>query len=129
MFHRERVEKEYAPLYAEFGLGTTIWSPLASGLLTGKYNEGIPQGTRATLEGYEWLRKRFEDEEAKKRIAQVKQMMPIADELGCSMAQLAIAWCLKNPHDHRSLKTRTGAREHESSGGRSQAHSRNNGED
>ncbi len=98
MFHRERVEQEYAPLYAEFGLGTTIWSPLASGLLTGKYNEGIPQGTRATLEGYEWLRKRFENEEAKKRIAQVKQMMPIANELGCSMAQLAIAWCLKNPH-------------------------------
>lgn len=98
MFHRERVEKEYAPLYESFGLGTTIWSPLAGGLLTGKYNQGIPQGTRATLKGYEWLRERFEDAEAKQRIEKVKQMMPIASELGCSMAQLALAWCLKNPH-------------------------------
>jgi len=95
MFHRERVEKEYAPLYAEMGLGTTIWSPLASGLLTGKYSAGIPEGTRATLPGYEWLRQRFESEEAKRDIEKVKQLMPIADELGCSMAQLALAWCLK----------------------------------
>jgi voltage-dependent potassium channel beta subunit len=98
MFHREQVEKEYAPLYAEMGLGTTIWSPLASGLLTGKYSAGIPEGTRATLPGYEWLRQRFESEEAKRDIEKVKQLMPIADELGCSMAQLALAWCLKNPN-------------------------------
>jgi len=98
MFHRERFEAEYAPLYEEIGLGTTIWSPLASGLLTGKYNQGIPEGTRASLEGYDWLRKRFEDENAIENIQKVGQMLPIADELGCSMAQLALAWTLKNPH-------------------------------
>ena len=98
MFHRERVEKEYARLYREIGLGTTIWSPLASGLLTGKYNQGMIEGTRATLPGYEWLKKRFEDAEAQHRIEKVKQLMPIANDLGCSMAQMALAWCLKNPH-------------------------------
>jgi voltage-dependent potassium channel beta subunit len=98
MFHRERVESEYAHLYDEIGLGTTIWSPLASGLLTGKYNQGMPKGTRVTLEGYEWLRKRFEDEEAVQRIAKVGELMNIADDLGVSMAQLALAWTLKNPH-------------------------------
>lgn len=98
MFHRERFEAEYARLYPEIGLGTTIWSPLASGLLTGKYNEGIPEGTRATLEGYEWLREEFESEENQKNIQKVRQMTPIAKELGCSMAQLALAWCLKNPN-------------------------------
>ena len=98
MFHRERVEKEYAPLYKEFGLGATIWSPLASGLLTGKYNAGIPEGTRATLPGYEWLRQRFENDEARRNLEKVKQLQPLAQELGCSMAQLALAWCLKNPN-------------------------------
>lgn len=98
MFHRERVEREYAPLYKQFGLGTTIWSPLASGLLTGKYNQGIPGGTRATLEGYEWLRKRFESPQAQEELKKVDELMPIANQLGCTMAQLAIAWCLKNPN-------------------------------
>ena len=98
MFHRERVEVEYHRLYKEIGLGTTIWSPLASGMLTGKYNDGIPDGTRITLDGYEWLRERFESDEAQQDIEKVKQMTPIADELGCTMAQLALAWCLKNPH-------------------------------
>ena len=98
MFHRERVEKEYAPLYKQFGLGTTIWSPLASGLLTGKYNAGIPEGTRATLPGYEWLRQRFESDEAKRNLEKVQQLQPIAQTLGCSMAQLALAWCLTNPN-------------------------------
>lgn len=98
MFHRERFEVEYGPLYDEIGLGTTIWSPLASGLLTGKYNQGMPEGTRASLEGYEWLRKRFEDEDAIRNIQKVGEMMPIAEELGCSMAQLALAWTLKNPN-------------------------------
>jgi aryl-alcohol dehydrogenase-like predicted oxidoreductase len=98
MFHRKRVESEYAHLYDEIGLGTTIWSPLASGLLTGKYNQGMPGGTRANLEGYEWLRKRFTDEVAIERIAKVGQLMNIADQLGASMAQLALAWTLKNPH-------------------------------
>lgn len=98
MFHRQRVEVEYASLYKDIGLGTTIWSPLASGILTGKYSRGVPEGTRATLEGYEWLRERFEGEEAQRQIEKVAQMLPIADELGCSMAQLALAWCLKNPN-------------------------------
>ena len=98
MFHRQRVEQEYARLYTEYGLGTTIFSPLDSGLLTGKYNQGIPEGTRVTLKGFEWLKKNFESDEASENIAKVKQLMPVAAELGCSMAQLAIAWCLKNPN-------------------------------
>jgi len=96
MFNRERVEKEYARLYTEIGFGTTIFSPLASGVLTGKYNKGIPEGTRATLKGYEWLRKHLESDTTRQNIEKVKQITPIADELGCSMAQLALAWCLKN---------------------------------
>jgi voltage-dependent potassium channel beta subunit len=98
MFNRERVEREYYRLYRDVGLGTTIWSPLDSGLLTGKYNQGIPEGTRATLKGYEWLRRYFESAEAQARIEKVRQMTQIAEELGCSMAQMALAWCLKNPH-------------------------------
>ncbi|MDE3089049.1 MAG: aldo/keto reductase, partial [Chloroflexota bacterium] len=98
MFHRERVEREYARLYREIGLGTTIWSPLASGLLSGKYNQGIPPGTRVTLAGYEWLREEFEKESTKQNIEKVKQLMPLAQELGCTMSQLALAWCLKNPN-------------------------------
>jgi voltage-dependent potassium channel beta subunit len=95
MIHRERVEKEYAPLYREIGLGTTIWSPLASGLLTGKYNKGIPPNTRATLAGYEWLK---EYVITPQNIETVKKLQPTAEELGCSMAQLGLAWCLKNPN-------------------------------
>ena len=98
MFHRERVEKEYRRLYEEIGLGTTVWSPLAGGLLTGKYNEGIPEGSRATLKGYEWIRQRIESEEGRRNIEKVKQLAPIAQELGCTLAQLALAWCLKNPY-------------------------------
>lgn len=95
MFHRDRVEREYAPLYREIGMGTTIWSPLASGLLTGKYNDGIPLGTRAALKGFEWLRDSVITPE---RIEKVKRLQPVAADLGCSTAQLALAWCLKNPN-------------------------------
>ncbi|MGD0688271.1 MAG: aldo/keto reductase [Candidatus Bathyarchaeia archaeon] len=95
MLHRDRVEKEYLPLYREIGLGTTIWSPLASGLLSGKYNEGIPAGTRGSLQGYEWLREYILTPQ---NIGKVKLLQPIASELGCTMAQLALAWCLKNPN-------------------------------
>ncbi|MBK9114348.1 MAG: aldo/keto reductase [Betaproteobacteria bacterium] len=95
LFHRERVEREYARLYADYGLGTTVWSPLASGLLTGKYAAGIPAGSRATLKGYEWLAERLSDEA---KIARVARLAPIAADLGCTLAQLALAWCLKNPH-------------------------------
>ena len=94
MFVRERVEKEYALLYQELGYGTTIWSPLASGLLSGKYNDGIPTDSRAALEGYEWLQQGITPE----RITKVRQLQPIAAELSSSLAQLALAWCLMNPH-------------------------------
>ncbi|UCF68498.1 MAG: aldo/keto reductase [Acidobacteriota bacterium] len=98
MFHRERVERDYEPLYEDIGLGTTIWSPLASGVLSGKYNEGIPAGSRLSLAEYDWLRTRHESEEGRRRLEKVRQLQPIADALDCSMAALAIAWCLANPH-------------------------------
>lgn len=98
MFHRERVEKEYDRLYREIGLGTTIWSPLASGILTGKYNNGIPEGSRMSLEGYDWLKRRLESEEGRAQLEKVREMTKVAEELGCTMAQLALAWCLKNPN-------------------------------
>ncbi len=98
MFHRERVEKEYLPLYSSIGLGTTVWSPLASGLLTGKYNAGVPKDSRLALEGYEWLRKQIQSQEGKERIEKVKALVPMAKELNISMPVLALAWILKNPH-------------------------------
>ena len=98
MFHRDRVEKEYAPLYEDIGLGTTIWSPLASGLLTGKYNDGIPDDSRLALKSYKWLREMLQSEGWDERIEKTRNLAPIAADLGCSMAQLALAWCLKNPN-------------------------------
>ncbi|MBT2115484.1 aldo/keto reductase [Dyella sp. LX-66] len=97
LLHRERVEQEYAPLYRDFGMGTTIWSPLASGLLTGKYNDGVPNDARLAQPGYEWLRQAVL-EQGGGRIAKVRRLAPIATELGVSQAQLAIGWCLVNPH-------------------------------
>ena len=94
MFHRERVEKEYARLYGDIGLGLTIWSPLASGLLTGKYNAGIPADSRANLPGYVWLKAMLENPQ---RLAAVRALQPIAGDLGCTLSQLALAWCVKNP--------------------------------
>jgi voltage-dependent potassium channel beta subunit len=95
MLWRRRVEVEYAPLYRDLGIGTTIWSPLASGLLTGKYNNGIPKGTRLELPSLAWLKEMVMNPE---RIAKVRALEPIARELGCTQAQLALAWCLRNPH-------------------------------
>jgi voltage-dependent potassium channel beta subunit len=95
LLSRGRVEQEYARLYDDIGLGTTIWSPLASGLLTGKYRDGVPPDSRGALEGYGWLAERLTN---KDEIARVERLRPIADELGCSMAQLSIAWCAANPH-------------------------------
>lgn len=97
MFHRDRVEREYSKLYRDIGLGTTIWSPLASGLLTGKYNDGVPEGSRLDLEKYSWLRKiLIETEEGRSKIEKVKKLAPVAKELGITMPQMALAWCLKN---------------------------------
>lgn len=95
MFNRTKMEKEYLPIFNNMGLGTTIWSPLAAGVLTGKYNNGIPEGSRLALAGFEWLaEKQLNDD----RIAKVRQLVPIAEALGCSMASLAIAWCAANPN-------------------------------
>jgi voltage-dependent potassium channel beta subunit len=98
MFHRERVEVEYAPVYEKYGLGTTIWSPLASGFLTGKYNDGIPENSRVNLEGYEWLKKRLQSEEGQRQIQTVRELTAVAEDLGTTMPRLAIAWTLKNPY-------------------------------
>ncbi len=95
LFARERVEKEYARLYTQIGLGTTIFSPLASGLLTGKYNDGIPTASRAALKGYEWLK---EEVITPERIEKIRRLAPIAADLGGTLAQMALAWCLKNPN-------------------------------
>jgi voltage-dependent potassium channel beta subunit len=92
---RDRVEKEYKGLYRDIGLGTTIWSPLSSGLLTGKYLHGVPEGSRATLPGYEWLKDTLTNEGRNKKVADLKV---IADELGISLTQLSLAWCAKNPN-------------------------------
>ena len=92
---RQRVEREYARLYEDIGLGLTTWSPLASGLLTGKYLDGMPEGSRASLPGYEWLQARLTDEGENTKARQLKVL---ADELGCDMGQLALAWCVRNPH-------------------------------
>jgi aryl-alcohol dehydrogenase-like predicted oxidoreductase len=98
LLHRERVDREYAPLYDTYGMGTTIWSPLASGLLSGKYNEGIPADARLSQPGYEWLREAILEHDPS-RLDKVRRLVPVAQELGVSMAQLAIAWCLANPHE------------------------------
>jgi len=95
LFERRRVEREYARLYEDIGLGLTVWSPLASGLLTGKYLDGIPEGSRAALPGYEWLKDTLTDPG---RNAKVRQLKDVAGELGCTLSQLALAWCAKNPH-------------------------------
>jgi voltage-dependent potassium channel beta subunit len=95
LFRRDKVEREYTRLYEDIGLGLTTWSPLASGLLTGKYIDGVPDDSRAMLPGYEWLRDKVTDPEANE---QVRELATIADELDCTLAQLAIAWCASNPN-------------------------------
>lgn len=92
---RNRVEEEYAPLYEKHGMGTTVWSPLASGALTGKYLDGIPEGSRAALPGYEWLREHILTPANDDK---VRRVLSVAEELGCTPAQLAIAWCARNPN-------------------------------
>ncbi len=95
LFERTRVEKEYARLYDDYGYGLTTWSPLASGILTGKYADGIPEGSRLALPGYGWLRGRLDEPGVRERVARLKV---VADGLDCTLAQLAIAWCAANRH-------------------------------
>lgn len=102
---RDRFEKEYAALFADYGYGSTIWSPLASGVLTGKYDEGVPEGSRFSQASYGWLKEKMVIPDI---IAKVKQLAPIAKELGITRAQLALAWCLKNPHVSTVLTGATG---------------------
>ncbi|MEO5963315.1 MAG: aldo/keto reductase [Thermomonas sp.] len=94
LLERQRVEVEYTPLFAEFGMGTTIFSPLASGLLTGKYNDGIPADSRLAQEGYAWLQRGLDED----RIAQLRRYTSVAQTLGVAPSTLAIAWCLRNPN-------------------------------
>jgi voltage-dependent potassium channel beta subunit len=99
MFKRDKVEGEFSRLYDEIGLGTTIWSPLASGLLTGKYNDGIPDDSRLAMENYDWLREKLlETESGKNKLKKVEKLAKVADEADISMPEMALAWCLKNPN-------------------------------
>jgi voltage-dependent potassium channel beta subunit len=95
LLNRKRVEEEYARLYTDIGIGTTVWSPLASGLLTGKYKDGIPADSRGALAGYEWLESELSDQAA---LAKVERLRPIAEKLGCTLAQMSLAWCAANPN-------------------------------
>ena len=95
LFERHRFSSEYDHLYKKVGYGATTWSPLASGLLTGKYNKGIPSDSRGAIEGLGWLQEQLTDAE---RLAKVSALQPLADEMGASLAQFSLAWCLQNPH-------------------------------
>ena len=95
LFHRKRVEQEYKRLYEDIGLGLTTWSPLASGLLSGKYRNGVPPGSRGALESYAFLRAGLTDPAKNNSVAQLES---VAQELSCSLAQLSLAWCLANPN-------------------------------
>ncbi|RNF85968.1 aldo/keto reductase [Montanilutibacter psychrotolerans] len=98
LFHRERVEMEYAPLYAELGLGVTTWSPLGSGLLTGKYNDGVPADARLGREDLAWLKEALLGDSGDRRLDRARRFTALATEFGVAPAALAIAWCLRNPH-------------------------------
>lgn len=95
LFERGKMERDYLPVFRNYGMGTTIWSPLASGLLTGKYNNGIPDGSRLALENYSWLKDRMMQDD---KLASVKKLAAIADELNTSLATLSVAWCIANPN-------------------------------
>jgi len=100
MFERFKVELDYLPVYQNAGLGTTIWSPLAAGFLTGKYNNGIPEGSRLAIEGFDWLKNRWIQDA---KLEKVKKLGLLANEMGVSLAALAIAWTVKNPHVTTSI--------------------------
>ena len=98
LFHRQKVEADYLPLFHDHGLGTTIWSPLASGFLSGKYSKGIPADSRVNVPGYEWLKAKLESPVGRDKVAKAEKLAAIARELHITPSQLAIAWCLRNPH-------------------------------
>jgi voltage-dependent potassium channel beta subunit len=98
LFNRTKVEGEFLPLYDLIGLGTTIWSPLASGVLTGKYNDGIPEDSRMNLPGYEWLKRSWTSEKGQAKLEQVRQLASLAEDVGMPLHHLALLWCLRNPH-------------------------------
>jgi voltage-dependent potassium channel beta subunit len=95
LFERDKIEKEFTEIYKNVGLGTTIWSPLASGLLTGKYNDGIPKNSRFALEGFDWLKERWVMDE---KVKKVKKLSEFAAKMDVTTAALSIAWCIKNPN-------------------------------
>ncbi|XP_035288378.1 voltage-gated potassium channel subunit beta-3-like [Anguilla anguilla] len=95
-FQRDKVEVQLPELYHKIGVGAMTWSPLACGLITGKYNEGIPECSRATMKGYHWLKERVSSEEGRRQLAKIKELHLLADRMGCTAAQLAIAWCLRS---------------------------------
>lgn len=97
LFERQKIEVEYAPLYDLMGLGTTVWSPLKAGVLTGKYNNGFPADSRMNLPGCEWLKAEWDSEEGERQIAKVRQLSAFADDVGLPVHHLAILWCLSNP--------------------------------
>ena len=98
MFRRDKVESDYRRLYTEIGLGTTIWSPLASGILTGKYSTGMPEDSRVHLPGYGWLKSMFESKEGQEKIRKAGELQTIADEIGHSLTNMSLAWCAANPN-------------------------------
>jgi voltage-dependent potassium channel beta subunit len=98
LFERKKVESDYLPLYDLIGLGTTIWSPLASGILTGKYNSGTPNDSRLNLPGYEWLKEKWSSEAGRAQLAKVAELAELAKDIGLSMTHLALLWCLSNRH-------------------------------
>ncbi len=98
LLHRERVEKEYSGLYEKYGMGTTTWSPLSSGILTGKYGNGIPEGSRLSLDKFSWLKEMYETPEGKIKLKIANELQDLAVKRGISLAQLSLAWCLKNPN-------------------------------
>uniref|UniRef100_A0A8C8ST83 Potassium voltage-gated channel subfamily A regulatory beta subunit 3 n=1 Tax=Pelusios castaneus TaxID=367368 RepID=A0A8C8ST83_9SAUR len=96
MFQRDKVESQLPELYHKIGVGAVTWSPLACGLITGKYEERVPENCRATIKGYQWLKEKVQSEDGRRQQTKIKQLQPIAGRLGCTVAQLAIAWCLRS---------------------------------
>ncbi|MDH5581271.1 MAG: aldo/keto reductase, partial [Bdellovibrionales bacterium] len=98
LFHRQKVEKDYKRVFETVGIGTTIWSPLASGILTGKYNKSIPKGSRMSLEDFSWLKDQLESEEGQDKVRKAIELEKLAQDIGLSLTQLSLSWCLLNPN-------------------------------